>query len=73
VNADADFQQTKRNIHYGQSDTWKRPRVRPLEGRAGAEKDRFLRPAADFDNSRKRVAQESERRAVMHPKASFWN
>src|SRR5258708_13619345 len=45
------------------------PEVRPLKAELAAEKDRFLRLAADFDNSRKRVAQESERRAAVQKKA----
>ena len=45
------------------------PEVRALKAELAAEKERFLRLAADFDNLRKRVAQESERRAAVQKKA----
>jgi molecular chaperone GrpE len=43
--------------------------VSALKGELATERDRFLRLAADFDNFRKRVTQESERRAALQKKA----
>ena len=70
MNADADSSQTQQETsNTAQSDTMEAPEVRALKAELAAEKDRFLRLAADFDNFRKRVAQESERRAAVQKKA----
>ena len=44
------------------------PEVRALKAELATEKDRCLRLAADFNNFRKRTAQESERRAASQKK-----
>ena len=70
MNADADSSQTQEETpSTAQSDTMEAPEVRALKAELAAEKDRFLRLSADFDNFRKRVAQESERRATVQKKA----
>jgi molecular chaperone GrpE len=59
VNADADSSQTQQETsNPAQSDTTE-AEARALKAELAAEKDRFIRLAADFDNFRKRVAQES--------------
>jgi molecular chaperone GrpE len=70
VNADADSGQTQEETSsIAQADTPEAPEVRALKAELAAEKERFLRLAADFDNFRKRVAQESERRAEVQKRA----
>ena len=70
MNADADSSQTQEETSStARADTTEMPEVRALKAELAAEKDRFLRLAADFDNFRKRVAQESERRAAVQKKA----
>jgi molecular chaperone GrpE len=70
VNADADSSQTQEAASStARADTTEMPEVKALKAELAAEKDRFLRLAADFDNFRKRVAQESERRAEVQKKA----
>ena len=69
MNADADSSQTQQETsNPAQSDTTE-AEARPLKAELAAEKERFLRLAADFDNFRKRVAQESERRAEVQKRA----
>jgi molecular chaperone GrpE len=70
VNADADSGQTQEETSsIAQADTPEAPEVRALKAELAAEKERFLRLAADFDNFRKRVAQEGERRAEVQKRA----
>jgi molecular chaperone GrpE len=70
VNADADSGQTqKETSSTAQTDTTEVGEVKALKAELAAERERFLRLAADFDNFRKRVAQESERRAEAQKKA----
>jgi molecular chaperone GrpE len=70
VNADADSNQTQEaTSSTAQADTAEVPEVKALKAELAAEKDQILRLAADFDNFRKRVAQESERRAEAQKKA----
>jgi len=70
VNADADSGQAQEETSStAQADTAEAPEVRALKAELAAEKERFLRLAADFDNFRKRIAQESERRAAVQKKA----
>jgi len=45
------------------------PDISTLKAELAAQRDRFLRLAADFDNFRKRMTQESDRRAVVQKKA----
>ena len=69
MNADADSSQTQQETsNPAQSDTTE-AEARALKAELAAEKDRYIRLAADFDNFRKRVAQESERRAAVQKKA----
>ena len=70
MNADADSSQTQEETSStARADTTEMPEVRALKAELAAEKERFLRLAADFDNFRKRIAQESERRAEVQKKA----
>jgi hypothetical protein len=70
VNTDADSGQAREETSSTvQADTTEVPEVRTLKAELAAEKERFLRLAADFDNFRKRIAQESERRAAVQKKA----
>jgi molecular chaperone GrpE len=70
VNTNTDSGQTQEEIpSTAQSDTAEAPAVGALRAELAAKTDRFLRLAADFDNFRRRVAQESERRAAGQKKA----
>jgi molecular chaperone GrpE len=70
VNADKDSGQTREETSStAQTEATEMPAVKALKAELAAEKERFLRLAADFDNYRKRVAQESERRAEAQKKA----
>ncbi len=50
-------------------DTAGAPELTAIRAELAAERDRYLRLAADFDNFRKRINQESERRAAAQKKA----
>ena len=70
MNADADSSQNGSDPSGSTgSETGETLDINALKTELAAEKERFLRLAADFDNFRKRAAQESERRAAAQKKA----
>ena len=70
MNADADSSQNGSDPSGSTgSETGETLDINALKAELAAEKERFLRLAADFDNFRKRAAQESERRAAAQKKA----
>ena len=70
MNADANSTQTEADASdTSESGTAETPDVSTPKAELATERERFLRLAADFDNFRKRVAQESERRAGVQKKA----
>jgi molecular chaperone GrpE len=70
VNADENSTQTEAGASdTSESETTETPDVNTLKSELLTERERFLRLAADFDNFRKRVTQESERRAAVQKKA----
>jgi molecular chaperone GrpE len=69
VNPDADSTGTEEESpDPANPDAAEMPEVRALKAQLATEKDRCLRLAADFNNFRKRTAQESERRAASQKK-----
>jgi molecular chaperone GrpE len=70
VNTESDSTQTKEEPRSAPpSDATETGEVTALKAQLETERDRLLRLAADFDNFRKRTAQESERRAALQKKA----
>jgi molecular chaperone GrpE len=70
VNADINSTRTDADaLDTSESEATETPGVSALKAELAAERARFLRLAADFDNFRKRVTQESERRAAVRKKA----
>jgi molecular chaperone GrpE (heat shock protein) len=70
VNPDADSTRTEEESRGATNpDATETPEVRALKAELATEKDRCLRLAADFNNFRKRTAQESERRAASQKRA----
>ena len=69
MNPDADSTGTEEESQDpANPDAAETPEVRALKAQLATEKDRCLRLAADFNNFRKRTAQESERRAASQKK-----
>ena len=70
VNADGDWSQDESATSGSAgSDAAEMRHINALKAELAAEKERFLRLAADFDNFRKRITQESEGRAAAQKKA----
>lgn len=70
VNTDADSNRAEsESAINAKSETTAAPELSTLKAELAAERDRCLRLAADFDNYRKRIAQESERSAAAQKKA----
>jgi molecular chaperone GrpE len=70
VNADVNSAQTEADaLDTSESEAAETPDLSALKAELATERERFLRLAADFDNFRKRVTQESERRAAVQKKA----
>jgi len=70
VNPDEDSTRTEEESRGATNpDATEIPEVRALKAELATEKDRCLRLAADFNNFRKRTAQESERRAASQKRA----
>ena len=70
MNADVNSAQTEADaLGTSESEAAETPDLSALKAELATERERFLRLAADFDNFRKRVTQESERRAAVQKKA----
>jgi molecular chaperone GrpE len=69
VNADSDSIPKADPPDTTESGIQETPEVSALAAELATEKSRYLRLAADFDNFRKRVSQESDRRAAVQKKA----
>ena len=73
MNPDADSTRTEEESPGAANpDAAETPEVRALKAELATEKDRCLRLAADFNNFRKRTAQETERRAASQKRGGWW-